>query len=678
MIGRILETFSEKKLFQKHILKKLIPYWPIILIFFVYTIIFSLYLIFRYNSFQSEYYDLGLQVYSINSALKNASGIWSLIFPTNNSLIGHLNPIFLLILPLYAIISDPTVLLILTSIALGASIFPLFLLANNHLKNRKKALLVCIIYIINPLFHNSNRYDFHLITFVPFFVFSAIYFYEKKNIFGFLFLSLLANATHEFVCILTSGMALSLLIREFRMCQSKNGEVVKKTGIIKASIALTIIGILWFIIALYIQASSDPATPLTNWLSFGNVQNSQLPQKAMYLLQMFLPLLFLPILEPIFLLPVLPYIAVILISNHPGYWSIIFQYGAFTTPFLFYAVILALRKFQIRAIKSTHKTIKTILILLLISNLAFSITFSSLSPLSPDSWSHVTEHDLLLQSLINEVPKNSSVLTHGQVYPHVANRLEVALYKNDYKMPGRIIDYYPDFIIFDVTKSSFYSTTKLFGLPDNETIPLSKNVHELISGGDYGLYSACDGAYVFQKKNNTVSAVNKRANLLQVDEKWVIRGIFEEIPYGVSIKGEEGVYSLFYNNEYVIEGNSFSLSYGIKTQKSYGLDSWAGIIIGYENENNYRCLYLRYPGGHVNLIEVVNGTAKDTVVGSIPYPSENYQYFYVRVKGNQLEIYVNSLPIAKLTLNSSEIKGYVGCANWQQDTNIQFLLLTQR
>lgn len=652
--------------------------WAILFLFFIYFFIFSIFLILRYNSFESGYYDFGLQLYSLNAAFKNPSSFFSLIIPTSNSLIGHLNPIFLFILPIFTIIPDPIFLLVLTSFAIGASIFPLYLLAKNHLNNKKNALLICIIYLINPLLHNSNRYDFHLITFVPFFIFSSIYFYEKKKVFSFIFFSLLANSTHEFVCLLTSCLALSLILKELKL--NKINSPFNMTRKIKAPIFVLFIGIIWFSVSIIIQNYFDPSTSLTNWVSLGSTQNFDVVQKIVYLLQMFLPLLFIPVLEPIFLFPILPYVAVILISTHPGYWSINYQYGAFTIAFLCYSIILALKNLpNINFIRKSKLTIKKLLLLLIVSNLAFAVTYSALSPISNISWSRVTDHDRLLKSLLDNIPKNSSVLTQSQMYPHVADRHEVALYMSEKSMPGRVFNFYPDFIFFDITKASFYTAPKIFGLTENQTIPLSKYVNKLITEGNYNLFSACDGAYIYQNKiNSFIQPKNVRVVSLTLDKYWKTTGTIQEIHNGISIKGGKENYSLAYDLNVELENKSYSLSCGLKTFKSYGSDSWAGIIFGYQDENNYLCLYLRYPGGHVQLIEVSNGKYTDTVVGAIPYPSEEYQYFFMDIHENQMWLYINSIFINKIDLNATANQGFVGIANWQQDTDFQSLLLTEK
>ncbi len=652
--------------------------------FITYSIIFTAYLILRHYSFHSEYYDLGLQLYSLNSAKTNFAKITPLILPTNDSLIGHLNPIMLVVSLFYNIWSDPTNLFLLTTLAMGASVFPLYYLANHNLKNRKIALIICAIYLINPLFHNSNRYDFHTINFVPLLVISALYLYEKRNLLGFISLTLLANATHEFTALITSSMALSLLIKEYknRHLETPATDIRKKTII--ATISILVIGLVWFLSASIMQAYFDPRTPVTNWAFVGISSTSYIGEKTNYVLQMFTPLLFLPLLEITWILPVMPYTLFMFISNHSGYWSIFFQYGAFTTPFLFYALILALKKIRNRYSFSTKITLRKLAFLLLISNLISAIGYSCISPLSQINSSStstntvLSNHDATVRSIIEEIPNTSSILTHSQIYPHLADRSNIALYYSNITLEGRVVDYYPDFLVFDVTARSFYEATRLFGFPENQTLSLSKTVSNLITEGNYTNYWAADGAYVLSRDDRNLSTIeNPKTILLDVDEEWNIRGTYQKIPYGMDIQGSEGFGAFFYAPQ-VIENNSYSLSYGMKTTKSYGVDSWGGIIFGYKDEHNYMGVILRYPSGFISLLQVKNGDSEDTVIGSIPYPSNDYQYFYFTIDGDVLQVNANSYSITNLNLNSSDFTGKVGFASWQQDSSVHLMLFTER
>ena len=443
-------------------------------------------------------------------------------------------------------------------------------------------------------------------------------------------------------------------------------------------LSVVLIGAVWFSVHTMLQAYFDPITPVTNWVSIGQANVSAINDKIFYFLQLFSPMLFIPFLEPILLVPVLPYLAVVAVANHPGYWSIFYQYGAFTAPFIFYASTIALAKLKKQTSISSSLVIRRVFLLLLIANIAFSVNYSSVSPLTGDSWSIPTSHDFLLSSLLTSIPKNSTVLTQSQIYPHLTDSYEVALYVSSYAMRGRVFNRYPDFIVFDITQNSFYTAPALFNFSQEETVPLSRKILELSNVGNYGLYSASDGAYVF-KENYTgeLTPTGQSTTFFYVNENWSTNGTCEKLPFGVGVIGGKGVGAFLYDNTSNLNSDSFSLSYMTQTINHYGDDSWAGILMGFKDPENYISLNLRYPGGHISLVTVTDGKSEETIIGSIIFPSQDYQYFYLALNNGVLRIYVNSMHITTIMVDTSLFQGKIGLVNWQQDTNTQLLLLTE-
>lgn len=647
---------------------------------FAYLCISILFELLSYYLFRSGYYDLGTFEYSFSAALKNPSYIQSLILPTGDSLIGHTSPFLILLLPLYVLWPAPQLLLILGPLALGASVIPLYLLSIKRLESRRLASLFCITLLVNPLFHDSIAYDFHPIGFVPLFILSALYFYERESYLGFLVFIWLANSTHEFVSILTAFLAFALLAKQFGL-RKNISYLLEQKSTRTALVALFTSGA-WFLSAVLIQSYFNPHTPITNFLFVSYTQNS-LSQKFFYIVvAMFGSLMFLPLLEPLLLLPVLPYVTVVLLSTHDGYWSIFSQYGAFTVPFLFYAVLVGLKRMGGVRPNIHAGTARKVIILLLVCNVVFAgATFVSAltgGPTYANAQAPVFSHDWFLNSMILSLPGNASVLTQGEIYPHLSFMAEVGLYIGNISIRGRVLDHLPDFIILDVTMPSFYKSVVLFGYPRSSSSSLSNVLPSILSNNNYSEYVAADGAYILAHRNLTQvsSPAGAQAIALNAAEKWSGTGSYQVTSNQINLSGGIRSGASLYDTGHYLSSTSFSVSYALQQPTVHGQDSWAGLVLGYKDSKNYQLLMLR-SSNLMSLIRVVNGASTETVLGAVPDTQNGFQYFYLKIQGGSLDIYINSNLRASITLEPSSFAGYMGFANWQEDTRIFLPLLTE-
>src|SRR3990167_10806866 len=212
-----------------------------------YAIAISLVCLWKYH--QLLYNGLDLAIY--NNALWNtAHGNWFWSTIQGHNYFGdHFEPILILLLPLYSLWQSPILLLILQTIFLGLAAWPLYkislfvlssrtrldletgveipltnltfsgIASSNRIgdfsrNDRKKlaALGIAFLWLINPLVHNVNLFEFHAIAFLPFFFFSLFYFYLKlkeqpatKKVFScfcvFVFLCLMVREDVAFIIL---------------------------------------------------------------------------------------------------------------------------------------------------------------------------------------------------------------------------------------------------------------------------------------------------------------------------------------------------------------------------------------------------------------------------------------------------------------------------------------------
>ena len=171
-----------------------------------YAIAISLVCLWKYH--QLLYNGLDLAIY--NNALWNTmhgNWFWSTI-QGHNYFGDHFEPILILFLPLYYLWQSPILLLILQTMFLGLAAWPIYLISAEVLngrwefisnqnktpfnrgtaaelkteplrKNNVLALSIACLWLINPLVHNGNLFEFHAIAFLPFLFFWLFYFYLK-------------------------------------------------------------------------------------------------------------------------------------------------------------------------------------------------------------------------------------------------------------------------------------------------------------------------------------------------------------------------------------------------------------------------------------------------------------------------------------------------------------------
>jgi len=148
----------------------------------------------KYNTFSYNSLDLAI----FNQVFYNSSHgrLFQLSIHEPTYLGDHLTPIILILLPFYSIFRSPLTLLLLQTLILALSAWPIYLIANKVLKSRVWSLMMGLVWLFNPLAQNANLFEFHLLPFAVFFLLWAYYFYLKKSwkIFSlFIFLSLLVR-----------------------------------------------------------------------------------------------------------------------------------------------------------------------------------------------------------------------------------------------------------------------------------------------------------------------------------------------------------------------------------------------------------------------------------------------------------------------------------------------------
>lgn len=258
----------------------------------------------------------------------------------------HISPIYYLMLPFYAIFPSPVTLLIVQAALIACGVIPLCKMAKKRGVRPFLILLLAIAYLAYPAFSGGCFYDLHENKFLPLLILSTVCCYESGHFpltFLFAGLTLLVKEDAP-VYIAVLGLYLALDRRDF-----------------KRGTALFLGAVAYFVFALTLLESYG--TGAMTW-RYANISESGLlgvltavftepmrvmaecmtADKLVFVLQMLLPLFFLPLItkRPARLILLIPLILVNLMTDYQYQYSVRFQYTYGSGALLFYAAVLNL------------------------------------------------------------------------------------------------------------------------------------------------------------------------------------------------------------------------------------------------------------------------------------------------------------------------------------------------
>jgi len=347
---------------------------------------------------------------------------------------AHLYLIIFLILPIYAVFQTPLTFLFLQSVFLGLAAFPLYLLARTRL-NKTFSLFLAVAYLLYPSLGYINLFEAHFEIYEIFFLFFALYCFEKENFKGFvafIFLTLLCKENAGLVVFMLGTYA---LVRR----RSKKWVLVP-----------LVFGGIWFFAAVKVvipHFAKDAKLYQEGFMFtvyYSHLGNNMLemaktivlhpvhtalyaltPGKILYLFQLFLPVGFLGLLSPSALLPTIPIFTQNLLSLAPTHSSIYFQYVALLIPFIFLSVIQAFDKLLRNKFIIEHQAA-------LLSCFMGFVVFSGIYLQAPQfnfvwqaSQYKASDYSREKESLVGAIPEGSSVIATFQFLPKLANRRDL-------------------------------------------------------------------------------------------------------------------------------------------------------------------------------------------------------------------------------------------------------------
>jgi uncharacterized membrane protein len=423
-----------------------------------FAIFFSALAIQQHHTFQTNGLDLG----NVDQALWNtAQGRllhFTLMTPVQSRLALHVEPILWLFVPFYWLNwAGPELLLIVQATVVAFGAWPVYQLSivncqlsmtnpqspspNLHPPNNLTLTLLLtfpLAYLLLPTLESAVLFDFHAVTFSPTFLLFAFLALEQRRNRAFMVFALLAMACKEDMPLVVAMLGLYSGLAQGRWRLA--GLTIGLSG-------------LWFVLAFFLiqprfAAEGNIQLDRYAWLGETPLQMIQtlFSQPALvfdhlwrqadlpnYLSSLLFPTAFLALFSPLTLLPMLPTLAINLLSDNPFTWRLEdFHYGAPLAPFLFISTIYGIRRIsewikqripQGHNVANGRSSFAYSLILL---GLIFSLLYHyhrGFTPLAQAfSWPHITAHQQRLAEVLATIPPDTPLFTQSNLAPHLSQR----------------------------------------------------------------------------------------------------------------------------------------------------------------------------------------------------------------------------------------------------------------
>ncbi len=324
----------------------------LVCLYLLYTIYFTVTSFLRYDNFYTGRFDLG----NMAQTVWNSSRGRFFLFTNPNGtdtvsrLAFHADFILVLLAPFYYIWSHPKILLLIQTVLVAAGAFFAYAIARDILKNKNLALVFSFLYLVNPSIERSNLYDFHAITLATFFLLGTYYFYRQRNYVFFSLFAFLAAITKEEVWVITALFGIFIFFF--------HGRRLLGSAVFFVSCAMFYF-LIWqaipqalgsghFALSYYSDFGDSPGKIIRTTI-FSPVKTITTildPGRLRYLNQLFLPLGYLSIFSPLYLIFALPDLLINLLSNNTQLHQIYYQYTAAISPFIFITGILGLERLR--------------------------------------------------------------------------------------------------------------------------------------------------------------------------------------------------------------------------------------------------------------------------------------------------------------------------------------------
>jgi uncharacterized membrane protein len=347
----------------------------------------------------------------------------------------HMAPVLFFLVPLYWVKANLTGVLLLQTAALALGALPLYLIARDRLDSRWVALFIAGAYLAYPALEHMNLFDFHPETLAVCFLLFAVLAIERKRFVWFYVLCLGALICKEDMALAVFLLGLVVYFKY----DKRAGKIVAVGSAVYFLVAIFLVipklGPEGFQYSGRLQAfGKSPWEAAKNMIfhprhTFDVVATRQ---NLRYIFDLLIPVAFLCLISPVFLIPALPAFFINIISDFPGQHTILFQYTAALIPFIFVAVIFALRKFKNwgEGAFRPRLVVAGVTFVLAASALAgnFYLSPSPLSAIWKSSDYRSDAHIDVIREGLQTIPPDAPVSAQIYLIPHLSEREKIYMF----------------------------------------------------------------------------------------------------------------------------------------------------------------------------------------------------------------------------------------------------------
>lgn len=499
------------------------PTWYVLGLALALFVGFSIYTSLLNFRFASTGADLGAYTHAFSTTLSGngwlANGKYRVGLLESSYWGAHFSLTLLLFLPLYALVQSVYTLLVAKSFVLAASVVVLWVLARDQLESDRLAGVVTLSYAFNPFLWSAWSFDFQEQVLIPPFLFAAYYFYRKDRTLAFFLFFALVLVTNEFVIFPSIGFAVGLAVAAVVAGRLREKAPAIVGGFVLIGLARyvssTVIdhfsrtsGLPTYVIAEPLQSLVTSTTRvslfdlllsgLSNPLVLVDAATFAVEDKLLFFAAFMLPVLFLALFDEFSLFALAPYLGFAWVFTGPAK-AVYFQFGAhyplYLLPFIYIGVIHLLTRLSGRFDRlslPSRATFSSAVVGILVLCLAAGVVSGGGHLTAPPPADD--EHHEILQTAIDEIPENASLIAQNNIYPHVAARpnakfiVSQGTFSEYERRYGPVM---PEYILID---------TEL-----NPNAPWARTVQQAYQnrlGDEYGLLKYQDGVQVFKRGYN--------------------------------------------------------------------------------------------------------------------------------------------------------------------------------
>lgn len=335
----------------------------------------------------------------------------------------HFSPIFYLLLPIYFVVPSPCTLLVMQAFVVVSGVIPIILICRNHKLSHCATTLFAVCYALYPCFTGSCFFYIHENNFLASLILWLIYFLERKK-------SILIFISAFLVLLVKEDAAVYVaVISLYFLCAQKN---------YKCSISLLIISIIYFLcVTHYLSVYGNGAMTwrYSNYMYDGSdslvtmiiavfknpiyvVQQGFTQEKIIFIIQMLLPICFLPLItkNPSRYILMIPFLLVNLMTNYQYQYNIGFQYCFGSGSLLLYLAVV-----NYSELKDGRKLLLTSACCSVI--VFFGLYYNKLNYIDEYKWT--SEQRETIDYALSLIPDDASVISSTFILPNLSQRDEI-------------------------------------------------------------------------------------------------------------------------------------------------------------------------------------------------------------------------------------------------------------